>query len=78
MLFNVRTITLVDINAARRMSKLQWTEMACCDRNIFLMFQVHNASKVDMFQYILGVKTAYYFKKVKKNIGVSAREFLTS
>lgn len=42
------------------------------------MFQVHNASKVDMFQYILGVKTAYYFKKVKKNIGVSAREFLTS
>lgn len=58
LVFNVRTITLVDINAAWRMSKLQWTEMACWDKSIFLVFQVHNVSKLDIAQYILGLKTA--------------------
>lgn len=68
LVFNVSAITLVDINAAWRMSKLQWTEMACWDRNIFLLFQVQNVSKLDRSQYIAGGENSPLLKKKRQKL----------
>lgn len=57
------------------MSKLLGTGMACWDGNIFLIFQVHNVSKLDISQYIsVEEKQASIKKKKEKLIPVPVLE----
>lgn len=56
------------------MSKLLGTGMACWDGNIFLIFQVHNVSKLDISQYISVEEKQASIKKKEKLIPVPVLE----